>query len=148
MNLLISKHGDILGQTPTKDNAYRHEILLRTPVQVVTSLKELRLLPADHLTGLIADYQARSIPDLWKRINAAKGLPKWGKVSVKELMRCMYTRDPNLSLTEEELLFTVPGASWDSIATAISMLKNPKYSDGQTMRIDKIDGEYKLAKRK
>ena len=150
MNLLISPDGDVLGQTPTKDNAYRHQIKLRTPVHVVTSVKELRTLPASRLSGLLADYQAKSIPDLWKKLKEAKGLPKWGKISVKEMMRLMYTRTPSLSLTEEELLYEVPGASWDSIATAISMLKNPTYSDGATMRIDNVGGNYILnqAKRK
>lgn len=143
MNLLISQEGDILGSTPTKDNAYRHQLMLRMPVKIVTTLKEFRALPDEVVVPLLKDYQAKNVTQLWKRIKEAKGLPKWGKISVKEMMRCMYTRDPELALDEDELREAVPGASWDSIATAISMLKNPVYSDGSTMRIERVEGKYR-----
>jgi len=143
MNLLLSHEGDVLGTTPTPDNAYRHEMLLRIPVFVITSLPELRQLPVELTGRLLANYNAKSVPDLWKRLRKTKGLPKWGKVSVKDILRCMYTRDPELALDEDELISTIPGASWVSIATAISMLKNPKYSDGPTMTIVQKEGKYR-----
>lgn len=148
MNLLLSQEGDVLGTTPTKDNAQRHQIMRRMPLTVVTSLKEMRELPANITAILLSDYQASSLPDLWKKLRDAKGLPKWGKVSVKELMRCLYTRNPKLELDEDELLEAIPGASWDSIVTAISMLKNPKYSDGPTMLIHNFGNRYRLATEK
>jgi len=143
MNLLLSPEGDVLGHTPTPDNAKRHAILLRMPIQIVTSLAELRDLPANVTGELIARYSAKSVPDLWKRLRTAKGLPKWGKVSVKEVLRCLYTRQPNLALTEDELLEAIPGASWISVVTAISMLKNPKYADGPLMNIEHKGGKYR-----
>lgn len=143
MNLLLSPEGDVLGHTPTPDNAKRHAILLRMPVQIVTSLAELRELDASVTARLLSDHSAKSIPDLWKRLRHAKGLPKWGKVSVKEVLRCLYSRDSKLALSEDELLEAIPGASWISIVTAISMLKNPKYADGPLLKIEHIDGKYR-----
>ena len=80
---------------------------------------------------------------MWKKLRDAKGLPKWGKVSVKEVLRCLYTRNQKLALNEDELLEAVPGASWISIVTAISMLKNPKYADGPLLKIEQVRGKYR-----
>ena len=143
MNLLISPDGDVLGTTPTLDNAKRHEIMLRQPIHVVGKLAHLRELPAGLTGNMLEDWKAKSMPDLWKKLREAKGLPHWGKVSVKEVLRCLYTRDRTLAMTEEELLDAVPGASWISIVTAISMLKNVKYSDGDTLIIEQVDGKYR-----
>lgn len=143
MNLLISPDGDVLGHTPTPDNAKRHEILLRQPVHIVSKLDHLRHLPAGLTGSMLEDWCATSIPDLWKKLRKSKGLPKWGKVSVKQVLRCLYTRDRTLALTEDELLEAIPGASWISIVTAISMLKNPKYADGPLMHIEHKGGKYR-----
>jgi hypothetical protein len=143
MNLLLSPQGDILGHTPTPDNALRHQLMLRTPVEIVTRRSDLETLPPKTREGLFDAFGVRSDAMLWKRIKARKGLPKWGKVSVKDVMRCIYTRNPNLSLTEDELIEAIPGASWTSIVTAISMLKNPKYAEGETMNIVHKNGKYR-----
>lgn len=135
MNLLISPQGDVLGNTPTPDNAKRHQLMLRTPIEIITRRSDLPELPAKTREALFENFDVRSDAMLWKKLREKKGLPQWGKVSVKEVLRCLYTRNPNLSLSEEELLETIPGASWTSIVTAISMLKNPKYSEGKTMNI-------------
>jgi hypothetical protein len=143
MNLLLSPEGDVLGHTPTPDNARRHQLLLRTTVLIVTKRSDLEDLPAKTKEGLLENFNVRGYPALWKALREAKGLPKWGKVSVKEVLRCLYTRNPKLSMTEEELLEAVPGASWISIVTAISMLKNPKYADGPLLNIEHMKGRYR-----
>jgi hypothetical protein len=143
MNLLISPQGDLLGITPTPDNAKRHQLMLRTPVLIITKRSELEELPAKTTEALFENFNVRSFAMLWKQIKDKKGLPKWGKVSVKEVLRCLYTRDTKLALTEDELLEAVPGASWISIVTAISMLKNAKYADGPLLHIEQKGGKYR-----
>lgn len=146
MNILLSPQGDILGHTPTPDNALRHQLMLRTPVLLVSRRADLKQLPPKTRDGLFDLFNVRSDAMLWKKIRSKKGLPKWGKVSVKEVLRCLYTRNPQLALTEEELLDAVPGSSWTSVVTAISMLKNPKYAEGPLMNIEHTkNGKYRLA---
>lgn len=146
MNILLSPQGDILGHTPTPDNALRHQLMLRTPVLIVTKRADLKELPPKTREGLLDVFNVRSDAMLWKRLRDKKGLPKWGKVSVKEVLRCLYTRTPSLSLTEDELIEAIPGASKTSVVTAISMLKNPKYAEGPLMNIIHTkNGKYRLA---
>ena len=67
--------------------------------------------------------------------------PYWGKVSVQRVLRTLFADDS--AYTREELMEIVPGASWVSITTAMSMLKNKRYANGQTMVIEQVDGKYR-----
>lgn len=144
MNLLISKDGVVLGQTLSAENARRHAMISRMPLFVVTNKSEFKTLPKGCHRALNEDHGATSLTGLWSMITN-NFVPYWGKVSVKKVIRYMYTNG-ECALTREELLDTVPGATWISITTAFSMLKNKEYADGNIIKIDQIDGKYRRTK--
>lgn len=144
MNLLISEDGIVLGQTLSKENAERHAMISRMPLFVVSNKDELKKLPKKALRALNADFGAKSMAALWAMLTK-KTFPYWGKVSVKKVVRHLYANG-KCELTRDELLDTVPGATWISITTAFSMLKNKKYAGGDVIVIDQIDGKYRRTK--
>jgi hypothetical protein len=100
MNLLISRQGEVLGQTLSAENAYRRAMIARTPMFAVTKKEELRVLPGATRTLLWDDYSAQSLDDLWDTLKAHK-FPYWGKVSVMLVLRHLYG-DTGCSLTQDE----------------------------------------------
>ena len=119
-------------------------MISRMPLFVVTAAKEFAGLPKECVRALNEDFGAKSFRALYAMITNG-AVPYWGKVSVKKVLRHMYTNG-ECALTRDELLDTVPGATWISITTAFSMLKNKEYADGAVMRIDQIDGKYRRTK--
>jgi len=141
MNLLISEQGEVLGQTLSPENAHRQAMIARTSMFAVTRQGELGTLPPETLKLLRADYSAESFEVLWRRLGNAK-FPYWGKVSVQRVLRSIFITGS--SFTKDELMETVPGATWISITTAMSMLKNKKYAKpGKPLVIAQIDGKYR-----
>ena len=142
MNLLISEQGEVLGQTLSPENAHRQSMIARTSMYAVTKKEELRKLPNKTRTSLWEDYAAHSLDDLWKTLRMHK-FPYWGKVSVMKVLRFVFS-DRNAEFTKDELMEIVPGATWISITTAMSMLKNKKYAKpGKPVVITQIDGKYR-----
>ena len=141
MNLLISKEGEVLGNTLSAENARRQAMIARTVMYAVTSKEELRSLPNNTRTPLWEDYAAHSLDDLWKTLRMFK-FPYWGKVSVQRVLRHIFS-DHEAEFTKDELMDIVPGATWISITTAMSMLKNKEYSNGKPLVIAQIDGKYR-----
>lgn len=140
MNLLISEQGEVLGQTLSPENAFRQAMIARTPMFAVTRQGELGTLPPDTLVLLRGDYDASSFAKLWSTLKKQK-FPYWGKVSVQCVLRSLYNNGS--AYTRDELMETIPGATWISITTAMSMLKNKKYSKpGKPIVITQIDGKY------
>ena len=142
MNLLISEQGEVLGQTLSPENAKRQAMIARTSMYAVTRKEELKLLPRETSKLLWEDYAAHSTADLWKTLRMYK-FPYWGKVSVMRVIRSIFN-DDTLAFSRDELLDIVPGATWISITTAISMLKNKKYAKpGKPLVIAQVDGKYR-----
>ena len=141
MNLLISKQGEVLGQTLSPENAHRRAMIARTPMYAITRQGELGNLPPETLRLLREDYSASSHASLWKRLKDDK-FPYWGKVSVKKVLRSLFD-DGESVFSKEGLMDIVPGASWISITTAMSMLKNKEYADGKTLVITQVNGTYR-----
>jgi hypothetical protein len=141
MFLLISKQGEVLGQTLSPENACRQAMIARTPMYAVTRQGELGTLPPETLRLLREDYNAASHAALWKKLKDMK-FPYWGKVSVKKVLRSLFDVDGKV-YTKDDLLKIVPGATWISITTAMSMLKNKEYADGKTLVITQVEGKYR-----
>lgn len=140
MNLLISRQGEVLGQTLSPENAHRRAMIARTPMYAVTREGELGTLPPQTLASLRGDYGNPSFATLWRMLGKQK-FPYWGKVSVQCVLRSLYSNGK--SYTRDELMETIPGATWISITTAMSMLKNKKYAKpGKPIVITQIDGKY------
>ena len=144
MNLLINRDGVVVGQTLSPENAHRHAMTSRMKLYVVTSKKDIANLPNLVVRALNEDYRAQSIATLWA-ILTKRTFPQWGKVSVKDAIRSLYAND-KVELTRDQLIATIPGASWISITTAFSMLKNKKYADGDLMFIEQVNGKYRRRK--
>jgi hypothetical protein len=140
MNLLVSLEGEVLGQTLSPENAYRQAMIARTPMLAITSEGELEQLPKAALKDFLDDFSVATPNGLWKKLKSEK-FPYWGKVSVQRVLRTLFSDDS--AYTREELMEIVPGASWVSITTAMSMLKNKRYSNGRTMVIEQVDGKYR-----
>lgn len=141
MNLLISEEGEVLGQTLSPENAHRQAMIARTSIYAVTTLDELKKLPKQTRKLLWDDYSAHSLADLWNSLKAQK-FPYWGKVSVQKVLRSIFD-DDTCGYTKDELLDAVPGATWISITTAMSMLKNKDYAKGKPLVIAQSDGMYR-----
>lgn len=141
MNLLISEQGEVLGQTLSAANAYRQSMIARTSMYAVTNKEELKKLPKEARKYIWEDYAAHSVNDLWATLKMHK-FPYWGKVSVMRVLRSIFN-DDELAFSKEELLEIVPGATWISITTAMSMLKNKNYAGGKVIMIAQIDGKYR-----
>ena len=142
MNLLISEQGEVLGQTLSPENAYRQAMIARTSIYAVTQKDELNGLPRETRLLLLEDYASKSNEALWTALKSSK-FPYWGKVSVMKVLRSIFDGD-DLAFSKDELLDVVPGATWISITTAMSMLKNKKYAKpGKPLVIAQIDGKYR-----
>lgn len=142
MNLLISEQGEVLGQTLSPENAFRQSMIARTSIYAVTQKSELKALPKETRKLLWEDYAAHSLDDLWATLAMHK-FPYWGKVSVMKVLRSIFD-DDDTGFTKDELLDIVPGATWISITTAMSMLKNKRYATpGKPLVIAQIDGKYR-----
>lgn len=144
MNLLINKDGVIVGQTLSPENAHRHAMTSRMRLFVVTNRNDFKKLPVEVSRALNEDFRAKSIASLLAMLSK-QTFPQWGKVSVKDVVRKLYA-DGKCELTRDELISTIPGATWISITTAFSMLKNKKYADGDLMFIEQINGKYRRRK--
>jgi len=140
MNLLISEQGEVLGQTLSPENAVRQAMIARTKMFAVTTKEEMKALPKVTRRYLWDDYAAKSLDDLWEVLKM-QTFPYWGKVSVMKVLRSLFN-DDGASYTKEQLIETIPGATWISITTAMSMLKNKQYSGGKVMVIAQEDGVY------
>lgn len=141
MNYLISQDGVVLGQTLSPENAKRHAMVSRMPLYVVTDQRDFSILPKPCIRALNEDHGAKSFRALWAMMSK-KTYPYWGKVSVKKVLRHMYSNG-DCEMTRDELLKAVPGATWISITTAFSMLKNREYADGELIVVEQIDGKYR-----
>jgi len=142
MNLLISEQGEVLGQTLSPENAFRQSMIARTSIYAVTQKSELKALPKETRKLLWEDYAAHSLDDLWQTLRMHK-FPYWGKVSVMKVLRSIFD-DDDTGFTKDELLDIIPGATWISITTAMSMLKNKRYATpGKPLVIAQIDGKYR-----
>ena len=141
MNLLISEQGEVLGQTLSPENAVRRAMISRTAMFAVTTKAEMKALPKVTRRFLWDDYGASSLDDLWEQLNTHK-FPYWGKVSVMKVLRTVFN-DDDASFTKDGLMDIVPGATWISITTAMSMLKNKDYSGGKVLVIAQVEGKYR-----
>lgn len=141
MNLLISEQGEVLGQTLSPENAYRQSMIARTSMFAVTTKDELKSLPKETRRLLMDDYFARSYDDLWQTLSDQK-FPYWGKVSVMKVLRSIFD-DDSTEFSKDDLMEIVPGATWISITTAMSMLKNKEYAGGKTIVIAQNEGMYR-----
>ena len=142
MHLLITGSGQVLGQTYSEDNAKRHVMVSKDKMFIVSKLSELGLLPVKVVSEMMSDYDVDTQMKLWNTLNK-KSFPYWGKVSVEKVVRAVYAKDA--AYTKDELLLVIPGATWISITTAFSMLKNKKYVSNNILPIKKIEGKYRRA---
>jgi hypothetical protein len=149
MYLLISSGGQVLGQTFSQINAERHAIVSRDPLTVIGRRGDIERLPLPIQNRLLEDYDADNVAKLWnilkKRTESTKDrFPYWGKVSVQRVLRHLFRDvDSDVAYSKQALLEMIPGASWISITTAFTMLKNKKYSRGKTMSIGFKKGKYR-----
>jgi hypothetical protein len=154
LHLLISEDGQVLGQTSTHDNAVRQTMVAKGRMFAVSDAEDLAGLPQSAFLPIMDDYcyggDAWRVDDLsdaaikkcWRNLKK-QNFPYWGKVSVQKVIRNMYLTN-GAAYTKDELMEIIPGATWTSITTAFSMLKNKKYSQGELLIIErKVDtGQY------
>lgn len=109
----------------------------------VTSCTDLDVLPSKVIENLCEEYRVTDISTrkLWNALSK-KNFPYWGKVSVQSVVRVLYVNG-NTELTKDELINTIPGATWISISTAFSMLKNKRYANGKVIVIERAAGKYR-----
>jgi hypothetical protein len=147
MNLLISEGGQVLGQTFSPDNAKRHVIVARDKMYTVLKQSDIDNLPLPVMNGLMEEFDVdTSSQKLWNAMKKrpSRAIPYWGKISVQRVIRHLYRDEaPDAAYTKNELLENIPGATWVSITTALTMLKNPKYARGGTIDIRFKDRKYR-----
>lgn len=145
LHLLISENGQILGQTFSHDNAVRHTMIAKGQMFAASSSADLSRLPISALSNFIDEHETKDLKKIWSTLKK-QSFPVWGKVSVQKVIRNMYLAN-GAAYTKDELIEMIPGATWISITTAFSMLKNKRYSKGKLLVIErKIDtGEYTRA---
>lgn len=143
MFLLISANGQVLGQTFSADNAKRHAIVARDTMFIVLRESCLDNLPLEVQAGLFEEYGVDTVKKLWLRLKK-QNFPYWGKISVQRIVRHFFKEeDGDAAYTKQELLDTIPGATWISITTAITMLKRTKTSRGKTMDVRFVNSKYR-----
>lgn len=146
MYLLISGNGQVLGQTFSEDNARRHALVARDTMHVVLRQGDLESLPVNVRNGLLEEFGIDyddSVKKLWNTLKK-QNFPYWGKISVQRCVRHLFRdEDPHAAYTKSQLLEMIPGATWISITTALTMLKNKNYARGKTMQIKFIEGKYR-----
>lgn len=142
MNLLISGNGQVLGQTYSADNAVRHAMVAKDKMYAVTRPNDLSRIDKCVGEEMLMEHGVTSVMQLWN-IFKKQTFPYWGKVSVKKVVRTLYANG-RTELTKDELMETIPGATWISITTAFSMLKNKKYAKpGKVLVIERKNGKYR-----
>ena len=143
MNFLISGNGQVLGKTFSADNARRHVIVAKDDMHAVTSITELAELPLPVQHTLMDTHYMDDIRAVWGPMKK-ESYPYWGKVSVQRVVRSLFPEDnPTAAYSKDELLDAIPGATWISITTAFSMLKNKKYARGNIVNINQVKGKYR-----
>lgn len=139
MNLLITENGQIIGQTMDCENAKRHAIVSLDNVFAVCKQSDIDSLPAPAQLALYDQFNVSTPAGLWRALKK-KRFPYWGKVSVQAVIRRLFT-DNDEGFSREQLIDAVPGASWVSITTALSMLKNPRYAKGPVLKIERTEND-------